>query len=324
MRILVTGGAGYIGSHACKALAGAGHEPIVFDDLSSGHAHAVRWGPLVVGDIRDAAALDAAFRAHRPQLVMHFAALAYVGESVRDPARYYETNVAGALCLLQAMRRSGTDAIVFSSTCATYGEPERLPIDETAPQRPINPYGFTKLAVERMLQDFGRAYGLRWAALRYFNAAGADPDGELGEEHDPETHAIPLAIQSALGLRPPFEVYGDDYPTPDGSAVRDYVHVSDLAQAHLLAADYLQAGGESRAFNLATGAGVSVFEIARAVAAATGRETPLVRAPRRPGDPAALYADGALARQLLGWTPRYTKIDDTVATAVQWFKRASD
>ena len=323
MRVLVTGGAGYIGSHACKALARGGHEPIVFDNLSTGHAHAVRWGPLVVGDIRDAAALDGAFALHRPDMVMHFAALAYVGESVRHPAAYYETNVAGTLSLLQAMQRAGTNAIVFSSTCATYGEPDQLPISETTPQQPINPYGFTKLAAERMLHDFGAAYGLRWTALRYFNAAGADPDGELGEEHDPETHAIPLAIQSALGLRPPFQVFGDDYPTPDGSAIRDYVHVSDLAQAHLLAVRYLQAGGESRAFNLATGVGVSVFAITRAVAAATGREVPLVRAPRRPGDPPALYASGALAREVLGWTPRYTSIDETVATAARWVMRAS-
>jgi UDP-arabinose 4-epimerase len=264
------------------------------------------------------AALDAALAANAPDMVMHFAALAYVGESVVNPARYYETNVAGTLSLLQAMAQSDVKSIVFSSSCATYGSPDVLPISETTPQSPINPYGFTKLVAERMLGDFQRAYGLRWVALRYFNAAGADPDGELGEEHDPETHAIPLAIQSALGLRPAFEVYGTDYPTPDGSAVRDYVHVSDLARAHVLATDYLLSGGESRAFNLATGVGVSVLEILDGVRTATGRSVPVVRSPRRPGDPAALYATGDLARTLLDWTPSYTTISDTVETATRW------
>jgi len=321
MRVLVTGGAGFIGSHACKALAMAGHEPIVFDNLSTGHADAVKWGPLVVGDIRDAEALDSALSAHRPDLVMHFAALAYVGESVADPAHYYGVNVAGTLSLLEAMRRHGVDAIVFSSSCATYGTPEVLPICESTPQRPINPYGFTKLAAERMLQDFERAYGLRWVALRYFNAAGADPDGELGEDHDPETHLVPLAIQSALGLRPPLQVFGTDYPTPDGSAVRDYVHVSDLAHAHVLAAGHLVSGGASGAFNLATGSGVSVLEIAAAVAEAVGRPVPLVMATRREGDPPALYATGGLARQVLGWDPRHLALEDVVATAARWFQR---
>jgi UDP-arabinose 4-epimerase len=319
MRVLVVGGAGYIGSHACKALAAAGHEVVVYDNLSTGHRDAVLWGDLVVGDIRDGEALDAAFARARPDLVMHFAALAYVGVSVRDPATYYDTNIGGTLSLLQAMRRAKVDRLVFSSTCATYGAPDVLPISEDAPQRPINPYGFTKLAAERMFQDFQAAYGLKWVALRYFNAAGADPDGQIGEEHDPETHAIPLAIQAALGQRPTFEVYGTDYETPDGSAVRDYVHVCDLADAHLLAADHLWRGGESRAFNLATGVGVSVLQIVRAVEQATGCKVPLVLGPRRPGDPPALFAEGALAREILGWTPRYTDIGETVATAARWF-----
>lgn len=321
MRILVTGGAGYIGSHACKALAHAGHQPIVRDNLSTGHREAVRWGPLVVGDIRDEVSLDEAFTEHRPELVMHFAALAYVGESVRSPADYYETNVTGSLRLLEAMRRHNVMRIVFSSSCATYGQPDRLPISETTPQRPINPYGFTKLAGERMLADYQRAYGLQWVALRYFNAAGADPDGELGEEHDPETHAIPLAIHSALGLRGPFQVFGSDYLTRDGSAVRDYVHVSDLANAHLLAIGHLARGGESRAFNLATGEGVSVLDIVRAASQATGRSVPIELSDRRPGDPEALYATGEQAREVLGWRPRYVGVDEMVETAAKWFMR---
>lgn len=321
MRVLVTGGAGFIGSHACKALAKAGHEPIAFDNLSTGHRPSVRWGPLVVGDVNNRANLDAAFTRYQPDLVMHFAALAYVGVSVREPAAYYATNVGGTLALLEAMRSAGVNRIVFSSTCATYGEPDQLPITETTPQRPINPYGFTKLAVERMLADFERAYGLKWVALRYFNAAGADPEGELGEDHDPETHAIPLAIQSALGLRGPFQIFGADYPTPDGSAIRDYVHVSDLAEAHALATEYLVRGGASGAFNLATGVGVSVREIVRAVTSAVGRPVPVVEASRRAGDPATLFATGELARETLGWTPRYTAIGETVETAAQWLMR---
>ncbi|MDB5875942.1 MAG: UDP-glucose 4-epimerase [Ramlibacter sp.] len=322
MRVLVTGGAGYIGSHACKALAKAGHEPIVFDNLSTGHVGAVRWGPIVVGDIRNPADLDAALRLHKPEMVMHFAALAYVGVSMTDPGAYYGTNIGGTLCLLEAMQRAGIGEIVFSSTCATYGEPDQLPITESTMQRPINPYGFSKLAAERLLADFERAYGLKWVALRYFNAAGADPEGELGEEHDPETHAIPLAIQSALGLRGAFKVMGTDYATPDGTAIRDYVHVSDLAQAHCLAVDYLLSGGESGAFNLATGIGVSVRDIVDAVSRATGRLVPIIEGPRRAGDPEALYATGELAREVLGWTPRYISIVETVETAARWFMRA--
>ena len=326
MKVLVTGGAGFIGSHACKALARAGHTPIVYDDLTTGHAHAVRWGALEVGDIRDSARLDVAFERHQPDLVMHFAARAYVGQSVQDPAEYYDVNVTGTLTLLRCMRKAGVNKIVFSSSCATYGIPERLPLDENAPQRPINPYGFTKLAGERMLDDFAIAHGLRWIALRYFNAAGADPEGDLGEEHDPETHAIPLAIRAALELGPAFTLMGDDYSTPDGSAVRDYVHVCDLSDAHVRAAEYLAQGGACIALNLATGTGTSVLEIVGAVSAITGRAVPLVRGPRRAGDPPILYASADRASALLGWRPQFVSIVDIVETATQWFvrKRASN
>jgi UDP-arabinose 4-epimerase len=323
MRVLVTGGAGYIGSHTCRALARAGHLPIVFDNLSSGHADAVRWGPLHVGDILDAGALDAAFSEHRPEIVIHFAALAYVGESVVDPGRYYRVNVTGTQTLLDAMRRHDVTRIVLSSSCATYGIPAALPISEDTPQLPVNAYGFTKLATERMAADYERAYGMHWVALRYFNAAGADPDGELGERHEPETHAIPLAIGAALGTAPPFSVMGTDYPTPDGSAVRDYVHVSDLADAHLRAMSHLGSGGDSGAFNLATGRGTSVLEVIDAVEAVTGRRVPVVRAARRPGDPPALYASAERAAQVLGWQPHFVDIGPIVRTAAHWFVKTS-
>lgn len=323
MRVLVTGGAGYIGSHTCKTLARAGHMPIAFDNLSSGHADAVRWGPLHVGDILDADALDAAFAGNRPELVIHFAALAYVGESVLEPSKYYRVNTTGTHMLLDAMRRHGVNRIVLSSSCATYGVPATLPISEATPQHPVNPYGFTKLATERMVADYERAYGMRWVALRYFNAAGADPDGELGERHDPETHAIPLAIGAALGTAPPFCVMGTDYPTPDGSAVRDYVHVSDLADAHLRAMKHLCQGGGSGAFNLATGSGTSVLKLIDAVAAACGRRVPVLHAARRPGDPPMLYAKADLAAQVLGWHPLFVDIGPIVETATLWFRKAA-
>lgn len=321
MRILVTGGAGYIGSHTCKALARAGHEPIVFDNLAYGNADAVRWGPFEQGDILDGARLDEVMQRHRPDLVMHFAAFAYVGESVTDPAKYYRNNVVGSLSLLDAMVRNAVDRIIFSSTCATYGVPEQLPISEDTPQNPINPYGFTKLAVEHALGDYGRAYGLKWAAMRYFNAAGCDPDGELGEEHEPETHAIPLAIMAALGTGPSFRIFGADYDTPDGTAVRDYIHVSDLAAAHVLGAEYLARGGESQAFNLSTGQGVSVLDIVKSAERATGRKVPTDMVGRRAGDPPVLYAVAEKANRLLGWTPAFSDIDETIATAARWFVR---
>jgi UDP-glucose-4-epimerase GalE len=321
MKVLVTGGAGYIGSHACKALAQAGHEPIVYDNLVFGHRAAVKWGPLEEGDVLDGNRLDDVMRRHKPDAVVHFAAFAYVGESVQEPSKYYRNNVAGSISLLDAMKRNGVEKIVFSSTCATYGMPQSLPISEETPQNPINPYGFTKLAIEHALVDYGRAYGLQWVALRYFNAAGCDPDGELGEDHDPETHVIPLAIKAALGSGDQLSVFGTDYDTPDGTAVRDYIHVSDLASAHVKSLDYLNAGHESRAFNLATGHGTSVQQIIDAVEAVTDREVPRKYGPRRAGDPPALYASGEAARKTLGWEPEFVDIQRTVKTAADWFMR---
>lgn len=325
--ILVTGGAGYIGSHACKALRAAGFNPVTFDNMVYGHEWAVKWGPLVRGDILDTEALDAVFAAYRPVGVMHFAAFAYVGESVTDPLKYYHNNVAGTVSLLRAMRRNGCQAVVFSSTCATYGVPEEFPITESHPQRPINPYGATKLMIERVLADCDAAYGARYATLRYFNAAGADPDGEIGEDHDPETHLIPLVIQAAMGLRPHVEIYGTDYDTPDGTCIRDYIHVTDLAEVHVAAIRHLLDRGDSLILNLGTGQGNTVRQVIRAVEEASGRPVPVKEGPRRPGDPHALYADGAAARRVLGFAPRFTDIVDTVRTAVTWhkghFKRGS-
>jgi UDP-arabinose 4-epimerase len=252
---------------------------------------------------------------------MHFAAFAYVGESVADPNLYYRNNVAGSISLLEAMSRAGVNQIVFSSSCATYGVPERVPICEDTPQRPINPYGMSKLMVERVLADAGAAYGLRWVALRYFNAAGADPDGDVGENHDPETHAVPLAIEAALGKRPAFHLLGDNYPTPDGSAVRDYVHVSDLADAHVAALRHLVAGGASTALNLGVGRGVSVLELCAAIERVTGRAVPLRRAPRRPGDPPILVAAADKAERMLGWSARFREMDDIVRHAAAWIGR---
>ncbi|MBM3504858.1 MAG: UDP-glucose 4-epimerase GalE [Alphaproteobacteria bacterium] len=321
-RILVTGGAGYVGSHACKALAQAGHVPVTFDNLSRGFRDAVRFGPFVEGDLGNKLAVERAVREHRVEAVMHFAAYAYVGESMQRPAEYFRNNVSNTLNLLEVMNDVGVGTIVFSSTCSTYGIPETLPILETAPQRPINPYGESKLVVERMLEWQGRAYGLRWAALRYFNAAGADPGGEVGENHDPETHLIPLAIQAAFGERDALELFGSDYPTADGTAVRDYIHVSDLADAHVRALDHLLSGGESLALNLATGRGHSVKEVIAAVERGSGRPVPVRFAPRRPGDPPTLIADPRRAQCVLGWLPRHSAIDTIVATAVAWHTRA--
>ena len=316
--VLVTGGAGYIGSHACKALARAGYRPVVFDNLSRGHREAVRWGPLVEGDIADRAKLTAAFDQYRVSAVMHFAAYAYVGESVTDPALYYRNNLAGTLSLIEAMREAGVDTIVFSSTCATYGDPASVPIRETAVQLPVNPYGETKLAIERALRWYGEAYGLRWAALRYFNAAGADPDGEIGELHEPETHLIPLVLQAALGERPHIDIYGTDYPTPDGTAIRDYIHVQDLADAHLRALEHLGAGEGSKALNLGTGQGHSVREVIQAAETISGRQIACRHTPRRQGDPPALVADPGLATELLGWRPQISDLDSIISTALAW------
>jgi len=319
--VLVTGGAGYIGSHACKALARAGYLPVAYDNLSRGHRHAVRWGPLVEGDVADRERLTAALRAHRVSSVMHFAAFAYVGESGTDPALYYRNNVAGTLALLDAMREVGIARIVFSSTCATYGLPEAMPITETMPQRPVNPYGETKLAIERALHWYDAAYALRSVALRYFNAAGCDREAEIGEEHEPETHLIPLTLRAALGTAPPVAIFGTDYPTPDGTAIRDYVHVEDLAGAHVLALDYLARGGASTALNLATGRGYSVREIIAAVAAAAGRAVPHREAPRRPGDPPQLVADPSRALAVLGWRAECSDLETIIGSALAWERR---
>ena len=322
--ILVTGGAGYVGSHSCKALAAAGYEPIVYDNLSRGHREAVRWGPLIVGELHDAEHLTGVLRAHSVAAVMHFAAFANVGEAVADPESYYRNNVGGTLGLLSAMRRAGVGALVFSSTCAVYGIPARVPIDEATPLAPVNPYGETKLAIEKALHWYGQAYGLRTVSLRYFNAAGASPDADAGEDHDPETHLIPLAIRAALDQASPIQVYGTDYPTPDGTAIRDYVHVSDLADAHLRALAYLAEGGTSATVNLGTGHGYSVRQVMEAVERVSGHPVARREAPRRPGDPPALVADPTLAFSLLGWRPRHSDLGSIVRTALEWQCRTKE
>src|SRR6201994_4513747 len=316
--ILVTGGAGYIGSHACKLLARAGYRPVVFDNLSRGHSEAVRWGPLVEGDLAERGKLAAALARYRVSVVMHLAAYAYVGESVSDPALYYANNLGGSLSLLEAMRETGVDKIVFSSTCATYGTPAGVPIRESMPQLPVNPYGETKLAIERALHWYGEAYGLRWVSLRYFNAAGADPEGEIGERHEPETHLVPLVLQAALGQRPQIEIYGTDYPTPDGTAIRDYIHVQDLAEAHLRALEHLTAGRQSVALNLGTGRGHSVREVIRTAEAVSGKSIACRETPRRPGDPPVLVADPSLAAEVLGWSAQISDLGTIVRTALAW------
>ncbi len=317
--VLVTGGAGYIGSHAVKALRAAGHAVVVYDDLSAGHRAAVRGVPLVEGDVRETARLEAALRRHRVSAVMHFAGLLSVEESVRDPARYYDHNVGGGLSVLDAMRAAGVGRLVLSSSCAVYGNPVATPIDEDHPTEPINAYGSSKLAVERALRDYGRAYGLQSIALRYFNAAGADPDGDLGEDHDPEIHLIPRALDAARGGAP-LRVFGDDYPTPDGTCRRDYVHVSDIAGAHVRALD-APAPGRVRVYNLGTGTPHSVREVIRSVERVTGRRVPVEAAPRRAGDPPVLFAAAGRIERDLDWRPAHTALDDIVATAWRWHER---
>lgn len=319
-RVLVTGGAGYIGAHTAKALAFAGHEPVVFDDLSNGHAEAVKWGPLVVGDVRDGAAVEACIRDHRVDAVIHFAGLIEVGRSMLEPDLFRDHNVNGVAAVLGAMQRCGLRRIVLSSTAAVYGRPEDdglTPLAEGLPLRPINPYGETKLEAERLIAGLGPA-GIEGVALRYFNAAGADPEGGLGEAHQPESHLIPLAIEAALGLGPPLTVFGDDFPTPDGACVRDYVHVSDLARAHVMALDLDLGPDAFAALNLGVGRGASVLEVIAAVDRATGRRTPWAPGPRRAGDPAVLIADPAAARARLAWTPLFPDLDSIVRTAVAW------
>lgn len=323
MNILVAGGAGYVGSHTCKALAAGGFRPVVYDNLATGHRGFVRWGPLVEGDLLDRETLARAFAEHRPAAVLHFAAYASVGESVEDPAKYYRNNVVGSLNLMDAARSGGNAPLVFSSTCAVYGEPRTLPITEDAPLAPVNPYGRTKLAVERALCDYDGAYGLRSVRLRYFNACGCDPEGEVGESHDPETHLVPRAVLAAMGRLVELTLFGDDYPTPDGTPVRDYVHVCDLADAHVAAVRWLLDGGESLSANLGTGRGLSVREIVEAVERITGLEVPCKAAPRRPGDPPRLVADSTRAGRLLGFSPAHSDIDTIVHTAHAWLARGA-
>jgi len=316
--VLVTGGAGYIGSHTCKALAHAGFLPVTLDNLVHGHEWAVKWGPLIKADLADINAVDAVFAAYHPEAVLHFAAFAYVGESVVAPEKYYRNNIGGTLNLLDVMLGHGCRHIVFSSTCATYGIPTTVPISEDQIQRPINPYGWSKLMVEQILSDYERAHPIRYCALRYFNAAGADPEGAIGEDHSPETHLIPLLIEAALGRRPAVEIFGTDYPTPDGTAVRDYIHVGDLAQAHERALAHLLNGGESACLNIGTGRGHSIREVIRAVQSVTGRQVPITDSPRRPGDPPTLVADPRRATEILGWFPRAADLQTIIATAVKW------
>ena len=321
MAVLICGGAGYIGSHINKLLSQEGYETIVFDNLVYGNREAVKWGTFFQGDLANEEELEAVFCQHEIEAVFHFAAYAYVGESVGEPEKYYYNNVANTLNLLKAMRRHGCDKIVFSSTCATYGEPKKAPITEDMTQNPVNPYGATKLMVERIFRDYDRAYGLRFAVLRYFNAAGADPEGELGESHDPETHLIPLILDAASGAREEVQVFGTDYDTPDGSCIRDYIHVTDLANAHFLALKYLDEGGKSDFFNLGNEQGTSVLEVIDSVKRVTGKEFSVRFAGRRPGDPAVLVGSRQKARRILGWEPKYGEIDTIVGHAWKWHEK---
>ncbi|MDB5538943.1 MAG: UDP-glucose 4-epimerase [Devosia sp.] len=321
MKVVVTGGAGYIGSHTCKALARAGHQPIAVDNLITGHREAVKWGPLHVVDIRDGAALAPVLAQIAPDAIIHLAASAIVKDSMSDPFGYFDNNVRGTLSLLQAAMRAGTRFVVFSSSCATYGIPPDLPITEDMPQRPSNPYGETKLVCEKLLRWTEAAFGTKWVALRYFNVAGADPDGEIGEMHADETHLIPLVLRAAAGGADPLLVFGTDHATADGTALRDYVHVSDVAEAHLIALKYLASGGSSDAFNLGAGTPMSVRDIVRVVENTLGRVVPSRDMPRRPGDPPALWADATRARDTLGWSARHSSIDEIIRSAWNWEQR---
>ncbi len=318
-KILVVGGAGYIGSHAVKELNLQGYETVTFDNLVYGHRDAVKWGAFEEGDMADENRLRELFATHEIAAVMHFAAYAYVGESVTDPEKYYFNNVAATLNLLKVMREFGVTKFIFSSTCATYGEPQVVPIPEDHPQNPINPYGMSKLMVEKILADYGRAYGLKSIAFRYFNAAGADPDGEIGERHDPETHLIPLVMEAILGGRK-LKIFGDDYPTADGTCIRDYIHVVDLARAHILGLERLLAGGDSAVYNLGNGSGYSVKQIIETTEKVSGRKVPYDVAPRRAGDPAALIGSAGKAIAELGWKPEFAEIDRIIETAWHWHR----
>jgi UDP-glucose 4-epimerase len=319
--VLVTGGAGYIGSHAVLALHQAGYRVIVLDNLVYGHRDLIEKAlkvDFMEGDIGDRLLLNNLFQQYSIDAVMHFAAYAYVGESVNNPAKYYRNNVVGTLTLLEAMVAAGVNKIVFSSTCATYGVPKTVPISEDHPQAPINPYGTSKLMVEQILQDFDVAYGLKSVRFRYFNAAGADPEGRLGEDHNPETHLIPLVLQTALGLRESISVFGTDYSTPDGTCIRDYIHVSDLADAHVLGINHLLQGGSSEVFNLGNGNGFSVKQVIEAARTVTGQPIPVIEGDRRPGDPSALVGSAVKAREVLGWAPQYSDIEDMIRHAWAW------
>lgn len=318
--VLVTGGAGYIGSHTCKALAKAGYTPVVYDSLCRGNAWAVKWGPLEVGDLMDGGHLRDVLHRYRPAGVIHFAAFAYVGESMRDPLLYYSNNVGGTVSLLRAMAAEGVERLVFSSTCATYGTPGTNPVPEHMPQNPVNPYGRSKLMAERILRDCTRGGSHCAVALRYFNAAGADAEGEIGEAHDPETHLIPLALGAAKGSAPPLTVFGNDRSTPDGTCIRDYVHVTDLADAHVKAFAHTAGNQGFSALNLGTGTGISIMEVIRAARDVTGREVPFSFGPRRAGDPASLVADPGLAREVLRWSARHSDLRNILGTAWNWMQ----
>ena len=321
-RVLLTGGAGYIGSHTCKALAESGYIPVCFDNLSTGNKWAVKWGSFELGDIRDFERIYSVIKKYEPVAIIHFAASAYVGESVLEPEKYYENNVYGSLALLKAMLQCSVKNFIFSSTCATYGIPVSLPINESHPQNPINPYGASKLFVERILKDFNAAYGLRSTILRYFNAAGADPDGEIGECHNPETHAIPLLLQSAMDRSESFVVNGNDYDTTDGTCVRDYVHVCDLASAHVAAVEHTIRHSGVEAYNLGTGNGCSVKELIQSVCDVTGKNVGYRIGPRRAGDPSTLVADPTFANTALGWSPQYKAINTIIEHAWHWHKKS--
>jgi len=321
MNILVTGGAGYIGSHCCKALFRKGMHPVTIDNLVYGHRNFVRWGEFFQGDVGNSADLKKLFSRHQIDAVMHFAAYAYVGESVQEPLKYYENNLRNTIELLHAVVENGIQYVVFSSTCATYGNPEKIPIDEKHPQNPINPYGRTKRMIEEILEDYAAAYDLKYTSLRYFNAAGADPDGEIGEDHDPETHLIPLVLDVAAARRPSIKIFGTDYQTPDGTCVRDYIHVTDLAEAHILALQRLMDGAESSCYNLGTGSGFSVLEVIERARQITGQTIRAENTGRRPGDPPVLIASNEKAVSELGWNPVYADLDDIISTAWRWHRK---
>ena len=321
--VLVTGGAGYIGAHACKALFKSGYTPVSYDNLVYGHRRFVKWGKLEEGDICDRRRLEQVMRQYNPIAVLHFAAFAYVGESVENPAIYYHNNVAGTLSILESMKKCGVDKIIFSSTCATYGMPDQIPITEDHPQHPINPYGRTKLIIEWILEDYAKAYDINYVSLRYFNAAGADPDTEIGEDHNPETHLIPLILDAASGKKKCIEIYGTDYDTRDGTCIRDYIHVSDLADAHVLSLDYLNDGGRSDVFNLGNGSGFSVKEVISTAGHITNCDIPCVESARRPGDPPVLIGSSDKIRNILGWNPVYNSLENIIETAWRWYKKTS-